>query len=324
MNQKLSQAFFFSSIVILFLTIIFCLMIGPLGISKLSLSSSYFPIFNYRIGRIILAIIAGSSLAVSGTSLQALFRNPLADPHLFGISGGAALGAALSIAFSSNGSWIAPSIGAIIGGLMAFLLIFFYLEKSSTQSLTHCLLVGVLINSLAAAIISFLKTILPPIKTQGIFYWMIGHISPVENSHFLFIIPIWILALSILMNMRGEMEILSFGRIETSILGINVNSVVRRSIIANSLLIGNVVAFTGMIGFLGLMIPHFIRLFIFPDLRFVMPMSALIGAIVLLFFDGLSRLSFFIWQTEIPVGALCAFFLSPLFFLMLTRGFNER
>ena len=105
--------------------------------------TSHRAIFSYRLIRILLALIAGSSLAASGASLQALFQNPLADPHLFGISGGAALGASLVIAFSQSSSFLFPSTGAIIGSIIAFMLVFFYIKKNGNISLLHCLLVGI-------------------------------------------------------------------------------------------------------------------------------------------------------------------------------------
>lgn len=324
MSHRLNRNFLICLMVILVAISILSFMIGPLGISHSILTEKNSAIIAYRAGRILLAIIAGSALGASGASLQAIFRNPLADPHLFGISGGAALGAALVISFWSQSPWLAPSIGAIIGGLSAFLLIFYYLGRTLSQSLNHCLLVGVLINSLAASIITLLKTILPPIKTQSLLYWLVGHIGAVESTHFFFIIPLWLLGLILLFSLRGELEILSFGSIETKILGINVDAILRLAVIANCLLIGNVVAFAGMIGFLGLVVPQFVRLMIFPDLRFVLPASSIIGAIVLVLFDSLSRFSFSLWQTEIPVGALTALFLSPLFFFLLLRGRHER
>ncbi len=310
---------------LLLVTCLFSMITGPLGWSTAVLTDrlGHNAIFNYRSCRTLLAIIAGSSLAASGASLQAIFRNPLADPHLFGISGGAALGASLVISFWSTSLWLAPSLGAIFGGLLAFLLIFYYLTKSPHQTLSHCLLVGVLINSLAAALITMLKTVLPPTKTQSLLYWLVGHIGAVESSHLWFIVPAWLIGLAILISIRGELEILSFGTIETNILGINAHTTIKLAIIANCLLIGNVVAFAGMIGFLGLVVPQFVRLIIFPDLRFVLPAASVLGAIILVFFDTLSRLSFAFWQTEIPVGALTALMLSPLFFFLLLRGAHE-
>jgi iron complex transport system permease protein len=275
-------------------------------------------IMHYRGTRIMLAIIAGSSLAASGASLQAIFRNPLADPHIFGISGGAALGASIVIAFLAEHAFM-PSAGAIIGGLAAFIVLFYYLHRSPAGSLSQCLIVGVLINATAAALITILKTSLPAQKTQTLLFWLVGHISVVDPISFFVIVPLWLVGMFGLLSIRGELELLSFGVDESRLLGINADRMFRIAIAANCLLIGNVVAFAGMIGFLGLVIPHLVRHLVSTDQFVVVPISAFLGAILLVFFDTLSRLSFFLLDTELPVGALSALILSPAFFFLLLR-----
>lgn len=289
------------------------------GISGWAIDFSSHPaVFSYRLIRILLALIAGSSLAASGASLQALFQNPLADPHLFGISGGAALGAALVIAFSNSTSFILPGTGAFIGGIIAFVLVFFYLKKQGSVSLVHCLLVGILINALSASIITLLKTLLPATKTQSLLFWLVGNLNSVEYSELLIIIPLWIIGLSLLLKIRAELELLSFGTDESRLLGVDTDQISSIAIIANCILIANVVSFAGLIGFIGLVIPNMVRSFLL-DLRLTLPVSMVIGAIILVFFDMLSRVGFFYIQSEIPVGALTALFLSPLFFIILLR-----
>lgn len=305
---------------------IFSLMIGPSGWSPslwMTPQKTGYAILQYRLCRLALAVIAGSSLAASGASLQAIFRNPLADPHLFGISGGAALGASIVIAFMSEHTSVMPSAGAIVGGLCAFFLVFFYVQNSNNGPLGHCLLVGVLINSLAAALITLLKTTLPASKTQSLLFWLVGHLSVVEPNNFFLIIPLWVGGMISLWVIKGELEILSFGYDETRLLGINASRITKIAIAANCVLIGNVVAFAGMIGFLGLVIPHFIRLLVHANLRVMLPIASICGAICLVFFDGLSRLSFLLIKTEIPVGALSALFLSPVFFLLLLKSNHD-
>jgi iron complex transport system permease protein len=273
-------------------------------------------ILSYRLNRTTLAIIAGSSLAASGASLQALFRNPLADPHLFGISGGCAAGACLAIAISGAQTLILPSVGAILGGFLAFLIMYFYIIHSE-RNLEFNLLMGVIINSLAASFITALKIILPAFKTQNMLFWLVGNISVVYNNDFLFIVPLWILGLATLWHIKGQLEILSFGVLESQALGINTSNTIQIIIIANCMLIGNVVAFAGLIGFLGLVIPHLIRITINANIRFMLPLSTLAGASLMILFDILSRVSFFIFKTEIPSGALSAFMLSPIFLILL-------
>ena len=309
-----------TTIVMLVLLVLcgFCyLMTGPDG--YLSILKIYQPtILNYRLKRLLLAVIAGSSLAASGTSMQALFRNPLADPHLFGISGGAALGASIAIGFFSHQA-LTPSTGAILGGLLSFLLILSFAQAHGEKDLDRCLLLGILLNSLAASIITLLKTILPANKAQSLLFWLVGHIGIVGQTDLLFIVPLWILGLAIIFSIRHELELLSFGQEESLLLGINTNRVLKLSIIANCILVGNVVAFAGMIGFLGLVVPHMLRILGYWNLKHLVPMSALAGALAMTLFDCLSRVSFFYLHTEIPSGALAALFLCPIFFYLLMK-----
>ena len=291
---------------LMLVTMIFIsLAVGPSGWAPLSLGHH---ILNYRLSRIMLAIIAGSSLAASGASLQAMFQNPLADPYLFGISGGAAVGAALVISFLDNSLLLLPSTGAVIGSLLAFSLVFYYLNSKEIPPLSECLLIGVLINAVAASIITLLKTTLPPTKTQSLLFWLVGNLGVVERGNWYFIIPLWVFGMALLLMVRNELEILSFGIDESRILGINHKSIIKIAVVANCMLIANVVSFAGMIGFIGLVVPQMVRIYYF-DLRVVLPIASFLGALVLLLFDTMSRLSFFLVKSEIPVGALVALFI---------------
>lgn len=321
MTQKKLILVLLSLLLLLGLSCALSLFMGPAGWSNPGFfAPDASAIVHYRLSRIILAIVAGSSLAASGASLQAIFRNPLADPHLFGISGGAALGACIVIGFFSEHLLIMPSAGAIVGGVVAFVVIFFYMQTAHHGPIHHCLLVGVLINSLAASLITVLKTTLPPTKTQSLLFWLVGHLTVVETTNFFLIIPLWLLGMAMLAMIKGELELLSFGFDESRLLGINADRVAKIAVAANCILIGNVVAFAGMIGFLGLVIPHIVRLMISANLRVMLPIASVMGAIFLVFFDALSRLSFVFFKSEIPVGAMSALFLSPVFFLLLVRG----
>jgi iron complex transport system permease protein len=318
MTQKKYHHLIFVLLLALIVLSLFSVMMGSSGFV-----SQHILVMKYRFFRVLLAIIAGSSLAASGASLQAMFRNPLADPHLFGISGGAALGACVVIASLSGQGTVLPSFGAIIGGSVAFLIIFYYVETAKDGPLGHCLLVGVLLNSLAASLITLLKTMLPMSKTQSLLFWLVGHITMVDSNDFLVIIPLWLIGMTALWLIKGKLEILSFGTDESQALGIDTNKIIKIAIVANCILIGNVVAFAGMIGFLGLVIPHLIRITIDANLRFMLPISALGGALCMVFFDSLSRISFLALQSEIPTGALSALLLSPVFFILLLKSSHD-
>lgn len=311
-SKKRYQKLLLILVLTLVVVALISLLVGPTGLAWTDLR-----ILRYRFSRIVLAIVVGSSLAASGASLQALFKNPLADPHLFGISGGASVGACLALAFFTSFT-VLPSLGAILGGMLAFLVLFSYLRSS--YMLNNCLLVGILINSLAASIITLLKIALPAHRSQSLLFWLLGHVGAVAERDFLLIIPLWFLGLGLLWSLKGRLEILSFGFDEGRLLGLDPEKISRLAIIANCILIGNAVAWAGMIGFLGLFTPHLVRILISADLKILLPLSSLLGAIIMLVFDSLSRLSFWFFGSEIPVGALCAIFLAPPFFLLLFKG----
>lgn len=319
LTWKKNRSILFALLLFLIALCLLSLFVGPSGFLFAHPVHNQ-AIFNYRLTRVLLALIAGSSLAASGASLQAIFQNSLADPHIFGISGGAAVGASLVIAFAPLSGFFLPSTGAILGGLAAFLLVFFYLGKKN-PSLSDCLLIGILVNALAAALITLLKTWLPPAKTQSLLYWLVGTIGPVDQDHLYLILFLWLVGMGMLWKIRTELELLSFGIEESRLIGINTNAVLRLAMIANCILIGNVVSFAGLIGFIGLVIPNMVRFYFF-DLRQALPITMILGALALVFFDIGSRLSFLFIHSEIPVGALSALCLSPLFFYLLVRDRN--
>ena len=172
-------------------------------------------------------------------------------------------------------------------------------------------------------IITLMKTILPASKTQSLLFWLVGHLGVVDDGHLLFILPLWVVGLACLWSIKGQLEILSFGMEESKLLGIDCDRIVKITIVANCILIGNVVSFAGMIGFVGLVIPHLVRLMIVADLRYMLPLSMVMGAICLVVFDSLSRMSFLLLGSQVPVGALSALFLSPLFFFVLLKGYHD-
>lgn len=323
-NQQKIKIYFLLSFILLSVCI-FYLIIGHDGLINTDLlcDPKKFYLIKYRLNRLLMAIIAGSSLAACGASLQALFKNPLSDPHIFGISAGASLGACIVIAYFSSYLFLMPKIGAIIGGSISFLFIFYFFKKNPQANLNQCLLIGILVNSLASAIITILKLLISQEKTQNLLFWMVGNLSTVENLDFLFIIPLWAIGMSSLLKIKKELDILAFGKEEAILLGIDHSRVSQVVIISNCILIGNTVSFAGMIGFVGLIVPHLIRWIFWPKYSLLLPLSMLLGAIVLVFFDALSRLSFWFFSTEIPVGALCALFLSPLFFILLLKSSNH-
>lgn len=324
-NLNRKNIYIFIITLITIFIVYFSLNIGPNGISFLVdlIKENNFNIISYRLSRLLLSIIAGSSLAMSGASLQGLFRNPLADPHIFGVSGGASLGASLVIAFGGSSTLFLPKIGAILGGFFSFLIIFYFLKRAKNNEVNQCLLVGILINSMTASVITLLKIILPIEKTQNLLFWLVGNISSIEKADLIFILPIWLLGLTLLWCIKNNLAILAFGEEEATLLGLDFKKMSQTIVIANSLLIGCVVSFAGMIGFVGLVIPHLVRHIFGPSFSRLLPLSMFFGALTMVFFDTLSRLSFWWISSEIPVGALCALFLSPVFVFLLFKSNHD-
>jgi iron complex transport system permease protein len=274
-----------------------------------------------RLPRVALAAIAGAALASAGAALQALLRNPLADPFVIGVSGGAALGGATVIALgAAAAAWVEG--GAIAGAAASTLLLAWFLrrERSSTDA---TLLAGVVFNAFASAIITVLKTTLSAEKTQSMLFWLIGTIDYVTPAT-LAVVGVTVAAgIAVLLRHAGGLELLSLGPDEAARLGLDADRVRLWTYGAASLLVGAVVPVTGLIGFIGLVVPHALRITVSSDQRLLLPASALGGAAVLLVFDAAARLSFFLFDTELPTGALTALFGAPLFAWALARHLDD-
>jgi iron complex transport system permease protein len=275
-----------------------------------------------RLPRVALAALAGAALASAGAALQALLRNPLADPFVIGVSGGAALGGALVIGLGAAATlWVEG--GAMAGAAASTLLLAWFLrrEHGSTDA---TLLAGVVFNAFASAIITVLKTTLSAEKTQSMLFWLIGTIDYVTPSTLAIVGTLVMLGIGILLRHAGGLELLSLGPDEAERLGLDAGRVRLSTYAAASLLVGAVVPVTGLIGFVGLVVPHALRLTVSSDQRLLLPASALGGAAALLLFDGAARLSFLLFSTELPTGALTALFGAPLFAWALVRHLGRR
>lgn len=296
---------------------LFALCAGPDGLA-LPTSDGTLAI---RGPRVALAALAGAALATAGAALQALLRNPLADPFVIGVSGGAALGGAVCIALgAAAAAWIEG--GAIAGAALSTLLLAWFLkrERNSTDA---TLLAGVVFNAFASAIITVMKTTMSAEKTQSMLFWLIGTIDYVTPSTLAIVGVSVALGVGVLVRHAGGLELLSLGPDEAERLGLDAERVRWQTYGAASLLVGAVVPVTGLIGFVGLVVPHALRITVTSDQRLLVPASALGGAAALLAFDGAARLSFRLFSTELPTGALTALFGAPLFAWALMRHLSR-
>ncbi|MEZ4222454.1 MAG: iron ABC transporter permease [Polyangiaceae bacterium] len=280
-------------------------------------------LWSARAPRVALAALAGGALAVVGVALQALLRNPLADPYVLGVSGGAAAGATLAIvagasAFTAVGAALVPA-AALAGGLVATLLVYGIARAAGEVSGTTIILAGVIVNATFSSLITFVKTLVSAAKAQELLFWLMGFLD-VPSSAQLGVCALWVaVGLAIIMADAGRLNLLALGREPAEHLGVNVKTLERRVFFAASAIAGAVVSLTGLIGFVGLIVPHAARRLLGPDHRSLVPAAMLLGAATLVACDLAARVAFLYLGTEPPVGAVTALIGGPLFLVILYR-----
>lgn len=277
-----------------------------------------------RLPRVLLAAVSGAGLAIVGASFQALLKNPLAEPYVLGVSGGAAVGATLVLA---AGLASAPLVGAalvpfaaFVGGLVATWLVYGVARGAPAGSGgTSILLAGVMVNAVASALITFVKTLVSPSRAQSLLRWLTGFVDlPTPASLAVVTAAVGAGAATLLWD-AGRLNLLALGDEAAATLGVDVRRLERRVFFASSCIVGATVSLTGLIGFVGLLVPHVLRRFLGPDHRTLLPLSLVGGAAVLVGCDLGARLAFRWLGTEPPVGAITALVGGPLFLVLLRR-----
>jgi iron complex transport system permease protein len=279
-------------------------------------------LFTARLPRVLLGALIGAALAPSGVAFQALLRNPLADPYVLGISGGAAAAGTLALVLvGTTGlpSAIVLPAAAFAGALASIAIVLAFGRVRGVLVPTVALLAGVVLNALASALIVGIRMIARPTAANEALYWLSGSLSPVENRQLL-ALAIYVLAgLIVLLRAAAPMNALLLGGDAASALGVDVPRTRRTIFLAASVLTGGAVALAGPIGFVGIVVPHCLRLILGADHRALLPASALGGAIFLVFADTLTRLSFLALGVEPTVGVLTALIGAPFFLVLLRR-----
>ena len=275
-------------------------------------------ILSIRFPRIIMAGLIGAALAVTGGVFQALLRNPLADPYVLGISSGAAVGAVIVIISGrATAGWYIP-LSSFLGALLTILLVFYVAgarEKIRTDTL---LLAGVIINSFFSAVIMFLLSTANSHDMQGIIYWLMGDLGRADYHKIALVSPYILLGMTALYFYTPKINLLLLGEEETLRLGVEVERTKKSLYLLASLVTGAAVSVCGIIGFVGLIIPHMVRLVWGNDYRLLMPVSMLSGASFLIIADTAARSV--ISPSELPVGVVTAIFGTPFFiYLLRTR-----
>ena len=276
-----------------------------------------------RTPRVVLAAIVGSMLSVSGASYQGVFRNPLVDPYLLGVAAGAGLGATLVFAFQRGATrnWIIDPLplAAFVGALVAVAVTYVVgTAFGTTQSSTTLILAGVAVTSLATSIQAFILQRNTDVVRQ-VYSWILGRLSSATWGDVRLILPYVVLSTGVLLMHRRLLDVLRVGDDEASALGTNVRRVRLVVVLAATLGTSAVVAVSGLIGFVGIIVPHAVRLVAGASYRKVLPLSVLLGAAFLVFADIPSRV--LANPAETPIGVVTAFFGAP-FFLVLLRTRN--
>lgn len=291
-----------------------------------TLSSDYgMIVLDIRLPRILLGVVVGASLSVAGASFQALLRNPLADPYVLGVSSGAALGAIVALIAESHlnlspeiAGLITP-IGAFIGAALTIAAVFFLGRRDGQIDSTTLLLGGIITASFLSAVIMFLMTTLSGNNLRGTAFWLMGDLStPQPRSLLYFLCLGFIIAAGAIYTTASDLNLLLAGEKEAMHLGVDVPRVRIVVYIAASILTGLAVAVSGVIGYVGLLVPHVMRLIFGSDHRMLLPASALGGAIALVIADTLARTV--ASPTELSVGAMTAMAGAPLFIYLLRRS----
>lgn len=273
-----------------------------------------------RLPRVLLALLVGSALALSGCVMQGLFRNPLADPGLLGISSGAALAVAfwlvLPISVPAIVALYAPMLAAFIGSL-AVMVVIFVLSKSGDSSLSRLLLVGIAINALCGALVGMLSWISNDTQLRQLSLWGMGSLGQAEWSTLIVAATLMIPASLVVWWLASRLNLLQLGDEEAHYLGVNVRLMQRILLLCSAVLIAAAVAISGVIGFIGLVVPHLMRMWLGPDHRGLVPGSLLAGAILLLIADTLARTV--AAPAEMPVGLLTSVLGAPWFLWLIFR-----
>jgi iron complex transport system permease protein len=288
-------------------------------------------VFRLRLPRVLLAAEVGAALSIAGATLQALLRNPLADPFIFGLSGGAAIGAALAVAAGGTvvgtvtvaaATWVGllpAQLAAVLGALAAALLVVALGRSRGQLRPERALLVGVVFNSFASALVLSLEAILAPEKTQAVLLWLSGTLG-YETGPVLSAAGVSVLVPALVLTaLAGRLNLLALGEEGAAALGVDVEATRLICFVASSAAVGAAVALTGLVGFVGLVVPHGVRLFAGPDHRVVLPASAVGGAAFLVLADTAARMLFRGLGAEPPVGAVTAVIGAPLFVFLLRR-----
>ena len=284
-------------------------------------TTSHDIIMTFRLPRVLLGAVAGAGLAAVGAAFQSVLRNPLAEPYVLGVSGGAALGATVALVAGAGVGLLGAAgvpAAAFVGGVLATAIVW-SLARGGRASGASILLAGVVVNSIAGAGITLLEAVAAPGQAQSLLWWLMGFLDVPSWPQLAFVALYVAGGLVVLMVDAARMNLLALGDEPAASLGVDVRALERRTFFACAAVVGAIVSVTGLIGFVGLVVPQAVRRVTGPDLRVVLPASALAGGATLVACDLLVRVLAPHLHTEVPVGAVTALAGGPVFLVLLRR-----
>jgi len=273
-------------------------------------------LFEIRLPRILLGAAVGSSLAIAGAAYQALLRNPLAEPYLLGISNGAAVGTMISLIFIGSFEWSRPLL-AFSGALVATFVVYRLAQGPTGATPERLILAGVIVTTFLSSAIVFVTTMMDATRIRSFTFWLLGDLSGSTTQLLWLAIAVAVVGSIVLAANARPLNLLMLGERDAFDLGVEVGRVRLVVFIVASLLVGSSVASSGSVGYVGLVVPHLVRLSLGSDNRITLPGAAICGAIFVVVADSIARTV--IAPRELPVGAVTALIGAPLFIYLLRR-----
>lgn len=277
-------------------------------------------VLGLRFPRVLLGVLVGGGLAMAGATFQALLRNPLAEPYILGISGGASVGAVLVLAFgwATTGSWVLP-LAAFVGAILAIFMVFGVATATGrTMDVRVLLLAGVVVAAFFSACITLILSVSSARTIQSAVLWIMGSLAAADWGNVALTAAYTLPAALLLLAFARPLNLMAIGEETAAYLGTDVERVKRLALLVAALITASGVAVAGVIGFVGLVVPHAVRLLVGPDHRALLPLSFLAGGAFLTLADLAARLV--LAPTEIPIGVITAFVGVPFFLMLLRRS----
>lgn len=305
----------FGRVNIPFATVLKILVSNLLPLDQDWSTTAYSVVMDVRLPRILAWVLVGAALSISGASFQGVFQNPLVSPHILGVAAGAGFGAGLAILLFDN--LLIIHLTSFLFGLTSVGMTYALSRVYKTTPILMLVLSGIVVGSLFSALTSFLKYIADPMnKMPAIVFWLLGSLNHVSSRDLLITAPIFMICITALLMVRWQINLLAMGEEDAKSLGVNTERLKTLIIISATIATASAVCISGIIGWIGIMIPHIGRLIVGPDHKYLLPISMLIGAAYLVTVDTIARTAL---VTEIPIGILTAIFGAPVFALLLRK-----